>query len=122
MNLLDVRVSKRKFLAWIFLRALGIWLKSNVNSKSFGSDGQLEEAVKSASFTDEDLVRAFYVVDEVRVETGRLMARLRERGRPNLLGMKSACETRAPSPVPLVPRVKSFSRTAFKALARQNMA
>ncbi len=48
-NLLYVRVGKRKFLATIFLRALGVWLRSSFHSKSFGSDGQLEEAVKNAS-------------------------------------------------------------------------
>src|SRR6058998_907598 len=80
-NLLYVRVGKRKFLASIFLRALGVWLKSNFNSKSFGSDGQLEEAVKNASFTDEDIIRHFYVVDEVRVEDSRLMVQVPEAGK-----------------------------------------
>src|SRR5439155_18150234 len=65
-NLLYVRVGKRKFLATIFLRALGVWLRKGFNSKGFGSDGQLEEAVKTASFTEEDLLRAFYNVDDVR--------------------------------------------------------
>jgi len=51
-NLLYVRVGKRKFLASIFLRALGIWLNSGFDPKSFHSDGQLEEAAKNASFTD----------------------------------------------------------------------
>src|SRR5260370_29222347 len=87
-NLLYVRVGKRKFLATIFLRALGVWLKSNFNSKSFGSDGQLEEAVKSASFSDEDMLRAFYVVDEVRIEDGGLMVQIPETGPTNLVGMK----------------------------------
>src|SRR5881394_3439134 len=87
-NLLYVRVGKRKFLASIFLRALGIWLKSNFNSKSFGSDGQLEEAVKSSSFNDEDVLRYFYVVDDVRVEDGRLMVQVPESGKSNLVGMK----------------------------------
>src|SRR5436189_417560 len=79
-NLLYVRVGKRKFLATIFLRALGVWLRSNFNSKSFGSDGQLEDAVKNSSFTDEDLLRAFYVVDDVRLEEGRLMVQVPESG------------------------------------------
>src|SRR3954454_20102020 len=71
-NLLYVRVGKRKFLATIFLRALGIWLDPNFGPKSFHSDAQLEEAVKSASFSDEDVLRTFYVSDEVRVQDGRL--------------------------------------------------
>src|SRR6266571_4936284 len=97
-NLLYVRVGKRKFLASIFLRALGIWLNSSFTSKSFGSDGQLEEAVKSASFTDEDLVRAFYVVDEVRVENGRLMVQIPEAGPTNLIGMKVDFEIKGRGP------------------------
>src|SRR2546430_8918025 len=75
-NLLYVRVGKRKFLASIFLRALGVWLTTDFHSKSFEVDGQLEEAVKNASFTDEDLLRAFYVVDDVRVEDGQLMVQV----------------------------------------------
>src|SRR6266478_6126501 len=51
-NLLYVRVGKRKFLATIFLRALGIWLDSNLDKKSYGSDAQMEEAVKNSKFTD----------------------------------------------------------------------
>src|SRR5256885_8509305 len=101
-NLLYVRVGKRKFLASIFLRALGIWLKSDFNSKSFGSDGQLEEAVKSASFSDEDMLRAFYVVDEVRVENGRLMVQIPEAGPTNLIGMKVDFEIKGRSPDPIV--------------------
>src|SRR5438067_1694531 len=117
-NLLYVRVGKRKFLASIFLRALGIWLKSNFNSKSFGSDGQLEEAVKSASFTDEDLVRAFYVVDEVRVENGRLMVQIPDTGPTNLIGMKVDFEIKGRGPDPIVRRGKQISRTSLEGLRK----
>src|SRR2546421_5740471 len=91
-NLLYVRVGKRKFLASIFLRALGIWLNSGFNPKSFHSDGQLEEAVKNSSFTDEDLLRAFYVADEVRVEKGRLFIQVPASGLSSLVGMKVDAE------------------------------
>src|SRR3989441_2112893 len=117
-NLLYVRVGKRKFLASIFLRALGIWLKSNFNSKSFGSDGQLEEAVKSSSFTDEDLVRAFYVVDEVRVENGRLMVQIPDTGPTNLIGMKVDFEIKGRSPDPIVRKGKEISRTSLEGLRK----
>src|SRR3989475_911303 len=117
-NLLYVRVGKRKFLASIFLRALGIWLKSNFNSKSFGSDGQLEEAVKSASFTDEDLLRAFYVVDEVRVENGRLMVQIPETGPTNLIGMKVDFEIKGRGPDPIVRKGKEISRTSLEGLRK----
>jgi DNA-directed RNA polymerase subunit beta len=87
-NLLYVRVGKRKFLATIFLRALGIWLNPAFADKTHRADGQLEETVKNASFTDEEMLRAFYINDEVRVERGRLFMRVPETGASNLVGMK----------------------------------
>src|SRR5258707_4941917 len=72
-NLLYVRVGKRKFLASIFLRALGVWLNSSFNPKAVLKDAQLEELVKNASFTDEDLLRALYVTDEIHLKAGRLL-------------------------------------------------
>jgi DNA-directed RNA polymerase subunit beta len=120
-NLLYVRVGKRKFLASIFLRALGVWLNSNFNSKSFGSDGQLEEAVKSASFRDEDLLRAFYTVDEVRIEDGRLMVQVPEAGVTNLVGMKVDFEIKGRGPDPIVRKGKEISRTSLEALRKANI-
>src|SRR5918911_625184 len=87
-NLLYVRVGKRKFLASIFLRALGIWLNPQFDPKSFHTDAQLEEAVKNSSFTDEDLLRAFYISDEVRVEKGRLFIQVPADDSSSLVGMK----------------------------------
>src|ERR671933_793172 len=88
-NLLYVRIDrKRKFLASIFLRALGIWLNPRFEPKSFGSDSQLEEAVKNAAFADEDILRSFYIGDEVRTQDGRLFVRVPEDGPTNLVGMK----------------------------------
>jgi DNA-directed RNA polymerase subunit beta len=120
-NLLYVRVGKRKFLASIFLRALGVWLHSDFNSKSFGSDGQLEEAVKGASFRDEDLLRAFYTVDEVRVEDGRLMVQVPESGTTNLVGMKVDFEIKGRGPDPIVRKGKEISRTSLEALRKANI-
>src|SRR5256714_252894 len=120
-NLLYVRVGKRKFLATIFLRALGVWLKSNFNSKSFGGDGQLEEAVKTASFTDEDLLRAFYVVDEVRVEDGRLMVQVPEAGRTNLVGMKVDFEIKGRGADAIVRKGKEITRTSLEGLRKANI-
>jgi DNA-directed RNA polymerase subunit beta len=52
-NLLYVRIDrKRKFLASIFLRALGLWLNSNLEGKSFRTEAEIEEAVKNAPFSD----------------------------------------------------------------------
>src|SRR2546421_116180 len=89
-NLLYVRIDrKRKFLASIFLRALGIWLNPQFDPKGFGSDSQLEEAIKNASFADDDILRAFYIGDEVRVQDGRLFIKVNEDGPTNLVGMKA---------------------------------
>jgi DNA-directed RNA polymerase subunit beta len=120
-NLLYVRVGKRKFLASIFLRALGVWLNSNFHSKSFGSDGLLEEAVKNASFRDEDLLRAFYVVDEVRVEDGGLMVQIPEAGPTNLVGMKVDFEIKGRGPDPIVRKGKEITRTSLEALRKANI-
>jgi DNA-directed RNA polymerase subunit beta len=87
-NLLYVRVGKRKFLASIFLRGLGIWLNSGFDPKGFHTDAQLEEAVKNSSFSDEDLLRSFYVADEVRVDKGRLFIQVPGSGVSSLIGMK----------------------------------
>src|SRR5438445_10863912 len=56
-NLLYVRVGKRKLLASIFLRALGLWFSREVAAKFACTDSLLEPAVKNASFTDEALLR-----------------------------------------------------------------
>jgi DNA-directed RNA polymerase subunit beta len=87
-NLLYVRVGKRKFLATIFLRALGIWLDPSFAGRTFHADSELEEAVKNISFGDEDVLRTFYVSDEVRVQDGRLFIQIPETGSSNLIGMK----------------------------------
>src|SRR5437867_484259 len=120
-NLLYVRVGKRKFLASIFLRALGVWLNSSFNSKSFGGDSQLEEAVKNSSFTDEDLLRAFYVVDEVRLDEGRLMVQVPESGRTNLIGMKVDFEIKGRGPDPIVRKGKEITRTSLEGLRKANI-
>src|SRR5262249_59373314 len=66
-NLLYVRIDrKRKFLATIFLRALG--LKN-----------------------DEDILRAFYAVDKIRVETQNL-ASLRWQVGPGIVGARASSD------------------------------
>src|SRR5947209_3829747 len=87
-NLVYVRVGKRKFLASIFLRALGIWLGKEFAGKKFQADSLLEEAVKNASFSDEDMLRSLYVSDEVRVHDSHFFIQVPESGASNLIGMK----------------------------------
>src|SRR5882757_2179848 len=120
-NLLYVRVGKRKFLATIFLRALGIWLDSNLDPKKYGSDAQMEEAVKNSSFTDEDMLRAFHVADEVRVEDGRLMVQVPDAGSTNLVGMKVDFEIKGRGPDPIVRKGKEITRTSLEGLRKANI-
>src|SRR5215218_281186 len=92
-NLLYVRVGKRKFLASIFLRALGLWFNRESKLKDSRTDSQLEEGVKNASFTDEDMLRALYITDEIRLEDGRLKVQVSEQGPTNLGGKKVAASS-----------------------------
>ena len=122
-NLLYVRIDrKRKFLASIFLRALGIWLNPQFDPKGFGTDAQLEEAVKNATFSDEQILRAFYVVDDVRVEDGRLFVQVSAEGPSNLAGMKVEhdLKTRGASE-PIVRAGKKITGSALAALRKGSM-
>src|SRR5687768_4767810 len=119
-NLLYVRVGKRKFLATIFLRALGVWLSDAFKKKAFG-DSLLEDVVKNASYSDEDLLRAFYVVDEVRVEDGRLMVQVPESGRTNLVGMKVDFEIKGRGGDAVVRKGKEVTRTSLEGLRKANI-
>jgi DNA-directed RNA polymerase subunit beta len=117
-NLLYVRVGKRKFLASIFLRALGIWLNPQFDAETVRTDGQLEEAVKNASFSDEDILRAFYVVDEVRVEEGRLFIQVPETGASNLVGMKVDNDIKGRGGDPIVRAGKKVTQSALDGLRK----
>jgi DNA-directed RNA polymerase subunit beta len=120
-NLLYVRVGKRKFLATIFLRALGVWLSEPFKSKSFGSDSQLEDGVKNAIFSEENMLRAFYVVDEVRVADGSLMFQVPESGKTNLVGMKVDFEIKGRGGDPVVRKGKEVTRTSLEGLRKANI-
>src|SRR2546423_1688439 len=120
-NLLYVRVGKRKFLATIFLRALGVWLGEAFKKKAFGADSLLEDAVKNAAYTDEDMIRKFYVVDEVRVEDGKLMVQVPDSGKTNLVGMKVDFEVKGRGPDPIVRKGKEVTRTSLEGLRKANI-
>jgi DNA-directed RNA polymerase subunit beta len=112
-NLLYVRVGKRKFLASIFLRALGIWLDPELAHANFHTDAQLEEAVKNASFNDEAILRAFHTIDEVRVEKGRLHMLVPASGASNLVGMKIDADIKKGSSEPIVRAGKKVTNSAL---------
>src|SRR5215510_822392 len=120
-NLLYVRVGKRKFLASIFLRALGLWFNQKVDLKSVRTDSQLEEAVKNASFTDEDMLRSIYITDDIRLEDGRLLMQVPEKGASNLVGMKVDFDIKGRGPDPIVRSGKKVTASALEALRESNI-
>jgi len=116
-NLLYVRVGKRKFLASIFLRALGLWFNQS-DLKSFRTDSQLEDVVKGASFTDEDMLRAIYVTDAVRLEEGRLLLQVPEEGDTNLVGMKVDFDIKGKGGDPIVRSGKKVTGSGLDGLRK----
>src|SRR6267143_3287859 len=120
-NLLYVRVGKRKFLASIFLRALGLWFTPRAEVKSVRNDSQLEETVKNASFTDDDMLRAIYVTDEIRLEEGRLMIQVPENGATNLVGMKVDFDIKGRGSEPIIRSGKKVTASALEALRKANI-
>jgi DNA-directed RNA polymerase subunit beta len=70
-NLLYVRIDrKRKFLGTVFLRALGLMEKIDVDR--MGTDSHLEDEIKRASFTDAEVLRMFYTGHKSSIKDGQL--------------------------------------------------
>ena len=86
-GILHSRLGKRKLLATIFLRALGLWLKPQIDM-STASDSILEEVVKNAEYDNSDLLSEFYSVDEILVDKGKLSVKVLKTGDTNLVGMR----------------------------------
>jgi DNA-directed RNA polymerase subunit beta len=87
-GILHARLGKRKILATIFLRALGLWLNPQIDMKTV-SDSILEDVVKSAEYTNADILGLFYTVDEVVVEKGKAYIKVKPEGNTNLVGMRA---------------------------------
>ncbi len=87
-GLLHSRLGKRKILATVFLRALGLWLRPQIDMKT-ASDQILEEVVKNAEYTNSDLLREFYTTDEVKIDKGKLLFQLPKEGETSLTGMRT---------------------------------
>ncbi|MCC6742481.1 MAG: DNA-directed RNA polymerase subunit beta, partial [Acidobacteria bacterium] len=70
-NLLYVRIDrKRKFLATVFLRALG--LVEKLDFSRIHSDSELEDAIKRSQYGDAELLRTFYATQTIHIHSGRL--------------------------------------------------
>jgi DNA-directed RNA polymerase subunit beta len=87
-GILHARLGKRKILASVFLRALGLWLNPQIDMKTV-SDNILEEVVKNAEFNNADILSLFYTVDEAMVEKGKLFIKVKEDGNTHLTGMRA---------------------------------
>ncbi len=87
-GILHARLGKRKILATIFLRALGLWLNPQIDMKTV-SDQILEEVVKNAEYTNADILRQFYTTDEVSVQNNKLYVKVKGEGETNLNGMRA---------------------------------
>ncbi|MCC7307103.1 MAG: DNA-directed RNA polymerase subunit beta, partial [Acidobacteria bacterium] len=87
-GLLHARLGKRKLLATIFLRALGLWLSPQIDMKTV-SDNILEEVVKNAEYSNSDILRLFYTYDTAVVERGKLFMQVKPDGDTNLVGMRA---------------------------------
>src|SRR5437667_3926294 len=120
-NLLYVRVGKRKFLASIVLRALGLWFNGQDEIKAVRNDSVLEDGVKNASFTDADMLRALYVTDEIRIEDGRLMVQVPEEGSSSLVGMKVDFDIKGRGSESIVRSGKKVTPTALESLRKANI-
>ena len=87
-GLLHARLGKRKILASIFLRALGLWLSPQIDMKTV-SDNILEEVVKNAEFGNADILKLFYTIDEAVVEKGKVFVKVKPEGDTHLVGMRA---------------------------------
>ena len=87
-GILHARLGKRKILATIFLRALGLWLNPQIDMKTV-SDNILEEVVKNAEFTNADILKRFYTTEEVVVKKSKLYVKVKAEGETHLKGMKA---------------------------------
>ncbi|MGD9590538.1 MAG: DNA-directed RNA polymerase subunit beta [Pyrinomonadaceae bacterium] len=87
-GILHARLGKRKIIATIFLRALGLWLSPQIDMKTV-SDNILEEVVKNAEYTNSDILRLFYVVDEVVVDKGKVFLTVKAEGDSQIVGMRA---------------------------------
>src|ERR1041384_4495895 len=70
-NLLYVRIDrKRKFLGTVFLRALGLMEKIDVDR--MGTDSHLEDEIKRSSYTDAEVLRMFYTAHKASIKDSQL--------------------------------------------------
>ncbi|MEQ1606836.1 MAG: DNA-directed RNA polymerase subunit beta [Pyrinomonadaceae bacterium] len=87
-GILHARLGKRKIIATVFLRALGLWLNPQIDMKTV-SDSILEEVVKNAEYSNASVLKLFYTTDEVVIEKGKLHIAIKPEGDTHLVGMRA---------------------------------
>ncbi|MBV6496352.1 MAG: DNA-directed RNA polymerase subunit beta [Acidobacteria bacterium] len=87
-GILHARLGKRKIVATVFLRALGLWLNPQIDMKTV-SDNILEEVVKNAEYSNSSILKLFYTTDTVSIEKGKLFFKVEKDGNTNLVGMRA---------------------------------
>jgi DNA-directed RNA polymerase subunit beta len=118
-NILYARLGKRKILATIFLRALGLWLNPQVDLKTVSPDSLLEEIIKNFNYGNADILRQFYTTDEVRIKKGRVFVQVKAEGDTNLIGMRGESDVKVKgTSEPVVKAGKKISTSAVKELRK----
>lgn len=87
-GILHARLGKRKIVATVFLRALGLWLNPQIDMKTV-SDSILEEVVKNAEYSNGEILKLFYTTDEVSIEKGNLYMAVKPEGETSMVGMRA---------------------------------
>jgi DNA-directed RNA polymerase subunit beta len=120
-GLLNSRLGKKKMLATVFLRALGLWLNPSFDPTMLTSDAVVDEVVKNTSFTNADILKTFYTGDHIRIDGGRLLVQIRESGPTNLVGMRAEQEIPGKDGEVLVRATKKINSSAVKEMRRLKM-
>lgn len=120
-NLLYVRIDrKRKFLATIFLRALGLIQNLNISKWRRGdiTDNEIEETIKSSGYSDGDILRIFYETNKIYIQEGRLMLAVS----PAIMDMKVSSAIVDPKTgETLIKAGRKISAVAYENLQRANV-
>src|SRR6478672_493349 len=120
-GLLHARLGKRKIIATVFLRALGLWLNPQIDMKTV-SDSILEEVVKSSEYSDSEILKLFYVTDTVTVTNGKFGMKVKSDGDSNIVGMRADEDLKDKSGEDVVRKNKKVTKSAIAELRKLKKA
>ncbi|HXG84380.1 MAG TPA: DNA-directed RNA polymerase subunit beta [Pyrinomonadaceae bacterium] len=115
-GILHARLGKRKIIATVFLRALGLWLNPQIDMKTV-SDNILEEVVKNAEFSNADILKRFYTTDDIFVEKSKVFVKVKPEGETNLTGMRAESDIKG-ADEPVVKTGKKVTAAALRELRK----